>query len=181
LTQYKIPIHNALLKYGFDNFALEILEYSKKSTNPVTREQYYFELLKPEYNILETAGSSLGFKHSDKTLTFFRDNRKVSEETKKNLSLAATGRVLTEDDKKKISYARTGIKLSYETRAKISAAAKELRGVHVTVTNINTKEVWEFASLTDAAKAIGVSRPAIKKFLDTGKPVKQEYLVVIKK
>jgi cell division protein FtsI/penicillin-binding protein 2 len=103
------------------------------------------------------------------------------EETKKNISLAATGRVLTEEDKKKISYARTGIKLSDETRAKISAAAKELRGVHVRVTNINTKEVLEFASLTDAAKIIGVSRPAIKKYLGTGKPVKQEYLVEIKK
>lgn len=101
LTQYKKPIHNALLKYGFQNFSLEIVEYCEKGVNPTTREQYYFLILKPDYNILELAGSSLGFKHSKETLDFFKNERKVSDETKKNLSLAATGRILTEQDRKK--------------------------------------------------------------------------------
>jgi hypothetical protein len=48
-----------------------------------------------EYNILEEAGSSLGFKHREETIEFFKNERKVSAETRKNLSLAATGRVLT--------------------------------------------------------------------------------------
>jgi len=63
-------IHNALLKYGHSNFTLDILEYCD-SVNPILREQFYFDLLKPEYNILQQAGSSLGFKHSDETLEFF--------------------------------------------------------------------------------------------------------------
>lgn len=129
---------------------------------------------------MEHAGSSLGFKHSEETLEIFRTNRKASEETKKNLSLAAKGRVLTEEDRKKISDARTGIKLSAETRAKISAAAAELRGVFVVVTNILTNEVLEYISLTDAGKALGVSRPAIKKYIDSGKPIKKIYLVATK-
>jgi group I intron endonuclease len=144
LTKFKTPIHNALLKYGFENFTLEILEYCEKGINPISREQFYLGLLKPEYNVLEQAGSSLGFKHSDETLEFFKNNRKVSEETRKNLALAATGRILTEEDKKKISDARTGIKLSDETRSKISEAAIKLRGVSVVVTNVNTKEMLEF-------------------------------------
>jgi len=180
LTKHKTPIHNALLKYGFENFTLEILEYCEKGVNPVTREQFFFNLLKPEYNILEQAGSSLGFKHSEETLEFFKNNRKASEETKKNLSLAATGRILTEEAKRKISEARLGIRLSDETRNKISVASKELRGVSVVITNIDTNEVLEFASLTDAGFAIGVSRPAIKKYLDTGKPIKKIWLVVTK-
>lgn len=52
LTKHKTPIHNALLKYGFENFTLEILEYCEESINPVVREQYYLDLLKPEYNVL---------------------------------------------------------------------------------------------------------------------------------
>ena len=180
LTKIKTPIHNALLKYGFSNFTLEILEYCEEGVNPITREQYYFELLKPEYNILEYAGSSLGFKHSDETLEFFKNDRKVSEETRKNLSLAATGRILTEEDRKKISDARKGIKLSDETRAKLSAATKTLRGISVIIRDVNTNEELEFASLTDAGKAIGVSRTAIKKALDTGKPVKKQYIVATK-
>ena len=84
LTNHKTPIHNALLKYGFKNFTLEILEYCENGINPIVREQYYLDLLKPEYNVLEQAGSSLGFKHKAETLEFFYTNRRASEETKQN-------------------------------------------------------------------------------------------------
>ena len=53
----------ALLKYGYSNFQLEILEYCEPS-KCIEREQYYIDLLKPEYNILKTAGSRLGSKQS---------------------------------------------------------------------------------------------------------------------
>src|SRR5690242_831964 len=106
LAERRTPIHLALLKYGFENFTLEILEYCEEGVNPITREQYYFSKLKPEYSILEQAGSSLGYKHTETTLDFFKNERKVSDDTKKNLSIAATGRVLTEEDKQKISDAR---------------------------------------------------------------------------
>ena len=180
LAKHKTPIHNTLLKYGFENFTLEILEYCENGINLVVREQYYLDLLKPEYNILGQAGSSLGFKHKAETLEFFYTSRKASEETKQNLSLAATGRVLTEEDKKKISDARKGINLSNEIRAKISAAAVALRGVSVTVKNVNTNEQLEFTNLTEAAKYINVSRTAVKKYLDTGKLVKNQYIVITK-
>jgi hypothetical protein len=93
------------------------------------------------------------------------------------LSLAATGRILTEEDKNKISVARKGIILSAETRTKISAGAVAHRGITVVVKNVNTNEELVFASLTDAAQYIGVSRPAVKKYLDTGKLIQKIYLV----
>lgn len=31
------------------------------------REQYFLDLLKPQYNILKTAGSLMGFQHSEET------------------------------------------------------------------------------------------------------------------
>lgn len=177
IGERKTPIHNALLKYGFDKFKLEILEYCDEGINPISREQYYFSKLNPEYNILEEAGSSLGFKHSEETLEFFKNERKASAETRKNLSLAATGRVLTEEVRKNLSDVRKGIILTSETRAKISAAAVTLRGVAVVVKNMNTEEVQEFTNLTEAAKYIGVSRPAVKKYVDTGKLIQGIYLV----
>lgn len=100
LLKHKTTIHQALIKYGYSNFILEILEYCDRDI--VSREQYYIDMLNPEYNILETAGSSLGFKHSQETLDYFKNKRKVSEETRKNLSKSATGRVLSYADKKKI-------------------------------------------------------------------------------
>lgn len=56
-------IYKALLAHGFDKFRLEILEYCEPS-ELIKREQYYIYLLKPEYNILKFAGSSLGVKRS---------------------------------------------------------------------------------------------------------------------
>lgn len=59
-------IYNALLKYGYDMFKLDILEYCDTKILLV-REQYYLDLLKPKYNILKIANSRLGSKHSNIT------------------------------------------------------------------------------------------------------------------
>lgn len=64
-------IYRSLLKNGYSNFSLEILEYCSPE-NTTLREQYYMDLLNPEYNILKTAGSFLGFKHSEETIEKFR-------------------------------------------------------------------------------------------------------------
>lgn len=45
-----IIIYRALLKYGYSNFSLDILEYCEKDVL-IEREQYYIDLIKPEYNI----------------------------------------------------------------------------------------------------------------------------------
>ncbi len=65
-------IDRALLKYGFSNFAMEILEYTYKN-NVLEKEQYYMDLFKPQYNIVETAGSTLGYKHTQESLEKMRD------------------------------------------------------------------------------------------------------------
>jgi group I intron endonuclease len=68
-------IYNSILKYGHSNFSIDILEYSEPDLL-IEREQYYIDLLKPEYNILKTAGSSLGFKHSINTKLKMSANRR---------------------------------------------------------------------------------------------------------
>jgi group I intron endonuclease len=81
-------ICRALLKHGHINFSLEILKYG----NPAKcsqLEQFYLDLLKPEYNILKLAGSSLGFKHSEITRKIMSEGRKGkihSEETRAKMS-----------------------------------------------------------------------------------------------
>ena len=80
----KSRIYNAILKHGYSNFQLEILEYCTKE-NAINREQYYIDLLKPEYNLNSIAGSRLGSIHS--------------EETKRKMSNSAQGRKLTEQTK----------------------------------------------------------------------------------
>jgi group I intron endonuclease len=92
---------------GYSNFSLEILENCEPE-NAIKREQYFLDLLNPEYNILKTAGSSLGRKHS--------------VEAKAKMAEGKLGRKLSEETKLKISDYRTGRVHSAETKAKMAAA-----------------------------------------------------------
>lgn len=66
VIKYNSIIYRALLKYGYDNFRLEILEYCDKS-QVIAMEQYYIDKYKPTYNICKIAGSSLGRLTRDTT------------------------------------------------------------------------------------------------------------------
>lgn len=77
-------IFKSLLKYGYCNFELEILEYCLKEKTR-EREQYYLDLIKPEYNILNLTNSSLGFKHSKESLLKLKAHLNVLNEKKGNL------------------------------------------------------------------------------------------------
>ena len=83
-------IYKALLKNGHSNFKFEILEYCLPKFL-IEREQYYLDLLKPEYNILKTAGYRKGFIHSEATKELQRMavlGRKLSLETKLRMARA---------------------------------------------------------------------------------------------
>jgi excinuclease UvrABC nuclease subunit len=67
-------IYRALYTHGHSNFNFEILEYCDRKSL-INREQYYIDLLKPEYNICKTAGSMLGFKHTEKTILKFKTRK----------------------------------------------------------------------------------------------------------
>jgi hypothetical protein len=83
LKNYMI-IYKALLVYDYDNFTLEILEHCESSVL-LEREQYYIDLLKPNYNILKIAGSSLGYKHTEEVLLKMK-NRIASLEARQKMS-----------------------------------------------------------------------------------------------
>jgi len=60
---------------------LDIIEYCSPK-DLINREQYYLQSLKPDYNILKTAGSLLGFKHSEATIEIIR-NAKLGKKNHK--------------------------------------------------------------------------------------------------
>lgn len=80
-TKRNMTIYKSLLKHGYAEFSLEILEYCSVDVF-IKREQHYFDKCKPEYNILKVAGSPLGYRHSEaakKSIGIASKNRKVSE------------------------------------------------------------------------------------------------------
>lgn len=76
-------IDRSMIKYGKDKFSLIILEIIDKNYYEdifpfyvdkkifksllLSRKQLYIDLYKPEYNLCPTAGSFLGFLHSEET------------------------------------------------------------------------------------------------------------------
>ena len=66
LKRSQSHICSALLKYGHSNFSLTIIEYCEPE-KCLERENFYLFSFSHEYNILPKAGSSLGYKNSDKT------------------------------------------------------------------------------------------------------------------
>lgn len=50
---YHYPLYLAMRKYGIDNFSFEILEITKENDKILSeREKYYYEIFKPEYNLM---------------------------------------------------------------------------------------------------------------------------------
>jgi len=72
-TRKLMVINKALLKYGYSKFKLEILEYCTPK-DLAKREQYYMNQISPKYNILKTAYSSLGYKHTEEALKKVQSN-----------------------------------------------------------------------------------------------------------
>ena len=74
LNEKSMAINAALLKYGYTNFSLTILEICEKDSL-MFREKHFFEVYSPEYNILKTPGSpsrGSGWTHSEATIENMR-------------------------------------------------------------------------------------------------------------
>ncbi len=92
-------VANAVNKYGLSQFAFIVLEIVPQENNTdstllLNREDYYLESLKPEYNISPVASNSIGWKHSEESLTKMREN--YSEERRERVANINKGKTLSQ-------------------------------------------------------------------------------------
>lgn len=127
----------AFTKYGEQSFDYKLLEVCDKEIL-LSREQFYLDALRPEYNICRVAGNTLGYKHEDEARVKMSIanagnkrhlGKKHSAETKKLISELASQRKSSEEAKQKISKSllgntRTlGHKLTEDHKLKVAAAS----------------------------------------------------------
>jgi group I intron endonuclease len=188
-------ISRALIKYGYSNFSVTILEYCDRF-DLISREQYYLNKLNPHYNILKIAGSSRDFKHSKET------KAKISKSLKgvyiKEKS-ALFGRTHTEETKRRMSlkkaeynnpmYGKTHSmdtinlmrqkalgRIHYEeTKLKMSITRGNPVIIYEKCSSEGFKLIGSFVSARRASKFLGISSTTVLKYMNSGEIFKNRY------
>lgn len=110
-------LQRAYYKYGESCFIFLTLE-NCVFENLTIREQYWIDILKPEYNLAPVAGSQLGYRHT--------------EEAKANMSYAHKGQFVSDETRLKHSNRLKGNKFAAgikQSKERIDARLINIRGV----------------------------------------------------
>lgn len=181
-TRSNIVLQNAINKYNLQDFVFIVFEYCKPE-DLISREQLYIDALKPEFNILKTAGSWLGYKHSIKTIT----KMSIAKTGKNNPMF---GKNLTAETIAKISEANKGKIASVETRAKLSKSQKSID--RIGINNPASRKVFVFSfesetneyilsnsfiTCTETAKHFKCSVKTISIHLKSGKIFQKKWIL----
>lgn len=139
--------------YGETQFDYEVLEELEITENLkdqlFNREQYWINIIEPEYNILPAAGSTLGYHHT--------------EETKRKISETTTGVKKSAEHSKHISEGQKGKLLTEEHKEKLSQAAKKRKNMsHHSIISIDG---IIYNSLKEASEKTGIKYNTIQKRL----------------
>jgi group I intron endonuclease len=155
-------ICKALLKYGHSAFTLEILEYCEPSET-IAKEQYFIDLLKPQYNILLIAGSSYGHRRTDETklkISQFRTGSVTSQETKNKIAEAILGRIHSAETLAKMKNRVLSDSHLVKLRSHL-AKLNSTNGTKVKVIDTITNEISIWKSTHEAAKSLEASQSTI--------------------
>lgn len=205
LNEKSMAINVALLKYGYTNFSLTILEFCEKDC-VMSREKHFFEVYSPEYNILKIPGSpsrGSGWTHSEATLENMRiaaSNTFKSPEFLTKLSKGQTSGIEIEVtdletnntsiyhairgaaraldiDKRYIEnyiylkqdkpvLGRYIFKLNSDhTNTNLINEKVQKTSKKVEVTDVETKQVTVYSSITSAAKVLGYRQASISLYI----------------
>jgi group I intron endonuclease len=195
-SRKELIISRALIKYGYSNFSVTILEYCIGSELDV-KEQYYFYKLNPQYNIQKIAGgSSKGLILSEETKSKISKSLKgvyagekaywygqsMSEETKKLMSLKKTGELNplygkshSEESRELIRQKALGRKFSEETKLLMSTKRGNPVNIYEKCSSEGFKLIGSFVSARRASKFLDISGSTVVKYMKSGAIFKDRY------
>jgi group I intron endonuclease len=170
-------ICNAILDHGHSKFELTIIEIinisnlSLEETRKLIleREQHYLDSLKPKYNILSTAGSSLGSVYSEETIAKMSEAKKGES----NPMFGRTGenhpfygKIHSDETIAKLREANLDKPKTEETKLKMSISKG---GGTIFVYDSDSTLVNTFCSTREAAKFFNCSHTLIANYIKNGK------------
>lgn len=156
----QLAIHNAMRKYGIDNFTFKIVKECNSIVELNNYEIYLIETLDTfhgaGYNMDEGGGGIKGYHHTDNA------KQKISE--------AGKGRTLSDEAKQKISeknsgknngmYGKCG-ELNHFYGKKHSKEVVENMSTKVIQLTKDGKIIKEYSSITEASRQTGVNKSCI--------------------
>jgi len=174
-----IHLHRAMLKYGIQNFSFHILDYT---SNEETREieTQYIQFFKPRYNFLSFGSGFIGYQHTDQTKKKMKDsysierkerigslnkNKKLSQDTKNLISLAAKIRFENEEFKSKHK----------ESMNKVKHLFSKKTGVYCSITN---KLIKIYPSAKDVSRKYSIDYRTLRRHIKSETVIKKFNILV---
>ena len=145
IKRSKSRIYFSLIKNGYSNFSVEILKYCEPS-EAIKMEQYFIDLCKPEYNILNKAGSPLGTKRSEETKAKMRQSWSAERKVK----LLNHLKILNAREEQRTAARERMLALNIN------------KGIKVEVTDERTNTTVTYSSISSAAEALNSDIKALK-------------------
>ena len=159
-------IYSSILKYGYSNFSLEIIEYCEQSET-TSREQFFLDKLNPDYNISKIAGYRFGCTHTDDTkekMSLAKKN--MFDETRAKMSAAKKGNsyakgTRSDETKEKMKGNKNGTGNKGRKRPEGAGSPP----IAIEVFDLLTKKKTTYPSISAAAKALDVSLGGLSKYI----------------
>lgn len=196
-------ICRSLVKYGYSNFRLEILEYCDSEIR-FDRENYYIGLCSPEYNILKEANSmpsrlgttrsesaklKTGLNNPNRIIVSVTDILTNEETIYDSINKAEAGldvargqisKYFSNDQEKPLKkrYIIKKITLSEDINLKAEEELVESwrSGVGIEVVDLITNDTTTFVSMREAARVLNIAHSTIHKYMKSSTPYQDKYL-----
>lgn len=186
ISRKNMIINKALLKHGYSNFKLEILEYCDPK-EVAKREQYYIDAFSPEYNILKTAYSSLGYKHTKESLVKINKNLVILNKSKSIPVKVTNLETNIFQEYTSLSDAAKGLNTSKTTLRKYILSSKPFKGIYklesnlsisnfdtnyinhpnsikIEVTDLELNTITSYTSIHSVARSLGIGHDTISNY-----------------
>lgn len=170
---HSLYLQRSFNKYGIEKFYYQILEVCSPD-NCIKREQYWIDLLKPDYNSCKVANSTLGTECSKEKAEKISKSNKVfwsKKENRERMLISIKNRKIRTDYKR--GYKNSTYQLSEEGKNKI------IKRNSKKVLDKSTGKIYN--SLKEASKKLNINMTYLSSILNNKRDIKTNHNKIILK